>query len=172
MHITQDRFLRVLAENRFILDFGCGSGRDTKYFLSKGYQVEATDGSSELCKLASAFTGIKVKEMLFQDLDASDKYDGIWACSSILHLSKKKLLPVSRRMRAWRRQRCRLWTRRRSPRSPTPMLTTMCRASFSGGKSCSRVCRPRMRSVRCWKRQSGPDCLKSGAGNATINKAI
>ena len=98
MHITQDRFLRVLAENRFILDFGCGSGRDTKYFLSKGYQVEATDGSSELCKLASAFTGIKVKEMLFQDLDASDKYDGIWACSSILHLSKKELLPVIRKM--------------------------------------------------------------------------
>ena len=79
MHITQDRFLRLLAENRFILDFGCGSGRDTKYFLEKGYRVEATDESSELCELASAFTGIEVKEMLFQDLDASGKYEGIWA---------------------------------------------------------------------------------------------
>ena len=98
MHITQDRFLRLLAENRFILDFGCGSGRDTKYFLEKGYLVEATDGSSELCKLASAFTGIEVKEMLFQDLDASGKYEGIWACSSILHLPKKELLPVIRKM--------------------------------------------------------------------------
>ena len=39
--------------------------------------MEATDGSSELCKLASAFTGIEVKEMLFQDLDASGKYEGI-----------------------------------------------------------------------------------------------
>lgn len=98
MHITQDRFLRLLAENRFILDFGCGSGRDTKYFLEKGYRVEATDGSSELCKLASAFTGIEVKEMLFQELDASGKYEGIWACSSILHLSKNELLPVIRKM--------------------------------------------------------------------------
>lgn len=98
MHITQDRFLRLLAENRFILDFGCGSGRDTKYFLEKGYRVEATDGSAELCKLASAFTGIEVKEMLFQDLDASGKYEGIWACSSILHLPKKELLPVIRKM--------------------------------------------------------------------------
>ena len=98
MHITQDRFLRLLAENRFILDFGCGSGRDTKYFLEKGYRVEATDGSSELCKLASAFTGIEVKEMLFQDLDASGKYEGIWACSSILHLPKQELLPVIRKM--------------------------------------------------------------------------
>ena len=33
-----------------ILDFGCGSGRDTKYFLEKGYQVAAIDGSAELCR--------------------------------------------------------------------------------------------------------------------------
>ena len=39
-----------------ILDFGCGSGRDTKYFLEKGYQVAATDGSAELCRLAGSFT--------------------------------------------------------------------------------------------------------------------
>ena len=94
MHPTQERFLRLLDANTSILDFGCGSGRDTKYFLEKGYRVTATDGSSELCRLASEFTGIKVKEMLFQELDAINQYDGIWACSSILHLPKKELLPV------------------------------------------------------------------------------
>ena len=96
--IVQERFRKMLPAGSRILDFGCGSGRDTKYFLEKGYQVAATDGSSELCKLASAFAGIEVKEMLFQDLDASGKYEGIWACSSILHLSKKELLPVIRKM--------------------------------------------------------------------------
>ena len=96
--VVQERFRKMLPVGSRILDFGCGSGRDTKYFLEKGYQVEATDGSSELCKLASDFTGIEVKEMLFQDLDASGKYEGIWACSSILHLSKKELLPVIRKM--------------------------------------------------------------------------
>lgn len=98
MHPTQERFLRLLDANTSILDFGCGSGRDTKYFLEKGYQVTATDGSSELCRLASEFTGIKVKEMLFQELDAINQYDGIWACSSILHLPKKELLPVIQKM--------------------------------------------------------------------------
>lgn len=98
MHPTQERFLRLLDANTSILDFGCGSGRDTKYFLEKGYQVTATDGSSELCRLASEFTGIKVKEMLFQELDAMNQYDGIWACSSILHLPKKELLPVIQKM--------------------------------------------------------------------------
>ena len=96
--VVQERFAKTLPAGSRILDFGCGSGRDTKYFLEKGYWVEATDGSSELCKLASAFTGIEVKEMLFQDLDASGKYEGIWACSSVLHLSKKELLPVIRKM--------------------------------------------------------------------------
>lgn len=47
MHLAQDRFLRLLDENAAILDFGCGSGRDTKYFLEKGYHVTATDGSAE-----------------------------------------------------------------------------------------------------------------------------
>ena len=96
--VVQERFRKMLPVGSRILDFGCGSGRDTKYFLEKGYRVEATDGSSELCKLASAFTGIEVKKMLFQDLDARGKYEGIWACSSILHLSKKELLPVIRKM--------------------------------------------------------------------------
>ena len=96
--VVQERFAKILPVGSRILDFGCGSGRDTKYFLEKGYRVEATDGSSELCKLASAFTGIEVKEMLFQDLDASGQYEGIWACSSILHLSKKELFPVIRKM--------------------------------------------------------------------------
>ena len=98
MHIPQNRFHRLLAEHASILDFGCGSGRDTKFFLQKGYDVTATDGSAELCKLVSAFSGIDVKEMLFQDLDAISMYNGIWACSSILHLPKIELFPVFQKM--------------------------------------------------------------------------
>ena len=62
MHPTQERFLRLLDANTSILDFGCGSSRDAKYFLEKGYQVTAIDGSAELCRLASEFTGIEVKD--------------------------------------------------------------------------------------------------------------
>ena len=82
---TQDKFLSFLPVNTYILDFGCGSGRDTKYFLSAGMQVDAIDGSEELCKLASKYTGIPVRQMLFEALDVKAQYDGIWACSSILH---------------------------------------------------------------------------------------
>lgn len=90
----QNHFLFLLPKEALILDFGCGSGRDTKYFLEKGFRVEAADGSEELCRLASAYTGIPVKQMLFQELDETEKYDGIWACASILHLRRDELPEV------------------------------------------------------------------------------
>ena len=95
---VQDRFIKKLETGACILDFGCGSGRDSKYFLDRGFMVDATDGSKELCRSATAYTGIPVRQMLFQDLDEREKYDGIWACSSILHLSKKELAPVFEKM--------------------------------------------------------------------------
>ena len=97
-HITQDRFLAQLEKGASILDFGCGSGRDTKYFLERGFAVEATDGSAELCRLASEYTGISVKQMLFDELEAVEKYDGIWACASILHLAWDDLVAVMQKM--------------------------------------------------------------------------
>ncbi|MCI9141412.1 MAG: class I SAM-dependent methyltransferase [Lachnospiraceae bacterium] len=97
---TQNRFLSKLKKGASILDFGCGSGRDTKYFLEQGYQVTAIDGSIELCKAASRYTGIPVKHMLFQELNESERYDGIWACSSILHLPLPELEEIFQRMTA------------------------------------------------------------------------
>lgn len=95
---AQNKLLNKLAAGALILDFGCGSGRDTKYFLDRGYAVEAIDGSSEFCKFASAYTGIEVKHMLFQDLQEVKKYDAIWACSSILHLPYEELVDVMKKM--------------------------------------------------------------------------
>ena len=95
---TQERFLTLMPPQGRILDFGCGSGRDTKFFLERGYRVDAVDGSEELCRIASDYTGIQVRQMLFQDLDAAEQYDGIWACSSILHLKKEELRAVILKM--------------------------------------------------------------------------
>lgn len=94
----QDTFLEYIPEGGKILDFGCGSGRDTKYFTSKGYDVDATDGSEELCKIASEYTGIQVKQMLFEELDEVEEYDGVWACASILHVEKKQLPEIMKKI--------------------------------------------------------------------------
>lgn len=96
---TQDIFLKRLPQGALILDFGCGSGRDALAFLKQGCRVEAVDGSAEMCRAAAALTGLPVRQMLFQELDASEKYDGIWACSSILHLPAEELENVLKKMK-------------------------------------------------------------------------
>lgn len=94
----QKKFTDKLPKGATILDFGCGSGRDVKYFLENGFCVSAIDGSIELCKRASKYTGVDVKNILFQEFSEKEKYDGIWACSSILHLSLIELKNVIRQM--------------------------------------------------------------------------
>lgn len=95
---AQQLFTNYLSSDASILDFGCGSGRDTKYFLDHGYNVTATDGSEEICKIATEYTDIPVKQMLFEELNDQDQYDGIWACASILHLSQEELPDIFHKM--------------------------------------------------------------------------
>ena len=71
-----------------ILDLGCGSGRDTKYFLTKGYKVTAIDGSENICSAASEYLKINVHTMNIECLNITDTFDGIWACASLLHIKK------------------------------------------------------------------------------------
>ena len=94
MSDARSRFMNQLQPGAYILDLGCGSGRDAKAFLDAGYRVDAVDGSVQLCRLASEYPGIPVRQMLFQDLNSVEAYDGIWACASILHLPKEELEEV------------------------------------------------------------------------------
>ena len=41
MHDARERFLRMLPSHAYILDFGCGSGRDAKAFLEQGIRMSA-----------------------------------------------------------------------------------------------------------------------------------
>ncbi len=89
-------FLSKISKGGLILDWGSGSGRDTKAFLDAGYRVEAVDGSAELARYASDKTGIEVRVESFDELSESDKYDGIWACASILHVECSELPHIFR----------------------------------------------------------------------------
>lgn len=90
----QDNFAKYLKDQANILDFGCGSGRDSKAFKEKGYKVDAIDGSVKMCRLAEKLLGQKVPCIRFQDFSEVDKYDGIWACASVLHLEAHTLHEV------------------------------------------------------------------------------
>ena len=88
------KFLSYLPATGQLLDCGCGSGRDTKYFSQQGYKVTALDATPELCQKAQVFTGQDILCMTFDKINWDNKFDGIWACASLLHLPKQEL-PVT-----------------------------------------------------------------------------
>lgn len=84
-------FLRRLPQGSHILDAGCGSGRDARRFKKLGYKVTAFDASPSLAALASEHLGQDVHVMRFDDIDWRDRFDGIWACASLLHVLQAEL---------------------------------------------------------------------------------
>ena len=91
-------FLEHLPSTARILDLGCGSGRDSLAFIKKGYEVDACDYAEELVKKAHELTGINVLHQSFYDLDKVERYDGIWACASLLHCERDRLAEVLQKM--------------------------------------------------------------------------
>ncbi|GAB7220281.1 class I SAM-dependent methyltransferase [Vibrio comitans] len=95
MQSLYEKFLPLIPKSGRILDAGCGSGRDSKAFLDKGFQVDAFDASAELTKLATELTGLEVTQSTFLEFESEPAtYDGIWACASLLHVSNDDLAPT------------------------------------------------------------------------------
>jgi SAM-dependent methyltransferase len=84
-------FLKYLNEGDCILDAGCGSGRDSLYFLNEGFCVNAFDISNEMVKASTKLTGIEVQQLGFLDIKYNSNFNAIWACASLLHLNRKEL---------------------------------------------------------------------------------
>lgn len=86
------RFLPLLRGRTRILDVGSGSGRDACYFQKHGYQVTALEPSKNLCReIRKVFSG----EIVCSDIQSyqpDNKFDGIWACASFLHLREEDIL--------------------------------------------------------------------------------
>jgi len=94
MSVLHERFLSALSPGAKILDAGCGSGRDSKAFLDKGYRVTAFDASEELARLATEYVGIDVEVRSFLNVKETANYDGIWACASLLHVPQTDIPQV------------------------------------------------------------------------------
>ena len=91
---TYKPFLKLVPKDGKILDLGCGSGRDSMNFIKLGYEVTAVDGSKELAKKASALLGKEVILSTFEELELKEKFHGIWACASLLHIKREDLKTV------------------------------------------------------------------------------
>ena len=94
MQVYLDRFLEFLPEGGSVLDLGCGSGRDSAYFMSLGYDVTSLDGSEEMCSLAGVHIGKDVLHMTFDEIDFEEVFDGVWANASLLHVPRKDMAEI------------------------------------------------------------------------------
>ena len=91
---TYKEFLKLVPKDGKILDLGCGSGRDSMNFMKLGYEVTAVDGAKELAKKASVLLGKEVILSTFEELELKEKFHGIWACASLLHIKREDLKTV------------------------------------------------------------------------------
>ena len=92
------RFLSLLKKGAKILDVGSGSGRDAFYFQKHGYQVTALEPSKNLGReIRKVFSG----EIVCSDIQSyqpTERYDGIWACASLIHLQEEEVLCFFRKI--------------------------------------------------------------------------
>jgi len=83
--------LRLPYMDKNILDLGCGSGRDSKFFKNYGCEVIAVDGSAEMCKLAEKNIGQSVIYSDLREYKPETPVAGIWANASLLHLTREEI---------------------------------------------------------------------------------
>lgn len=99
-----DGFLDRLAPDASVLELGCGAGRDSARILQRGFEIDATDGIPAMVAKANERHDIGARLMRFDELDAVNAYDAVWAHACLLHCPRAELPGVLGRIyRALRR---------------------------------------------------------------------
>jgi len=93
-----DGFLDLLPTDARILELGCGDGRDSARMIARGFDVETSDGSPEMARMASQKLGREVPVMRFDELEAMEDYDAVWAHATLLHVKRADLPGILRRI--------------------------------------------------------------------------
>lgn len=85
-------FIPKLTAGCRILDLGSGSGRDAVYFDKQGFEVTALEPSYGLCKKMHEYFDGEIVCLSIEKYQPARKFDAIWACASLVHLTKAELL--------------------------------------------------------------------------------
>ena len=86
-----DGFLDRLNPGAIILELGCGSGRDAAHMRQRGFTVDATDGAAAMVQKANERFDLGARQLRFDQLSATTKYDAVWAHASLLHVPRAEM---------------------------------------------------------------------------------
>jgi len=87
MTAIYDEVRKLVEDGSRVLDAGCGTGRDTQYFLKNGFKVTSFDASLKMVELCNEYPFAYCEQKSFDTINYSSKFDLVWACASLLHLN-------------------------------------------------------------------------------------
>ena len=90
MSKLRNAFAAYLPAESRVIDLGCGSGRDVMAFCDMGHDASGLDASKELVELAKERLEVKASVGDMVTWRASEPYDGIWCCASLIHLNEEE----------------------------------------------------------------------------------
>lgn len=84
-------FMTQLPKGGRVLDLGCGPATASAHMRAAGFDPDPLDASPEMVALANETHAINARVGTFDDVDATDEYDGVWANFSLLHAPRADL---------------------------------------------------------------------------------
>ena len=97
-----EEFVALLPGSPRVLDLGCGGGYESMRLIKAGAQVVGVDFSEESIRIAKERCPEAQFELMdFRQLDGKKlgKFDGVFACASLIHISPKELPGVFAQVR-------------------------------------------------------------------------
>jgi len=83
-------FIAKFNPNDYILDVGCGPAIASMTMRKHGLRVDPIDASKEMVNLANSTFNIGARQAVFEDINTTDTYDGVWANFSLLHATQEE----------------------------------------------------------------------------------
>lgn len=97
LSVPYAKFLLNLKRGSRLLDAGCGAGRDTRHFIGEGHVVVSFDASQGMVAKCREYPFAYCLQLDLREIAFKEEFDGIWACSSIIHLPSSEVKNVLQR---------------------------------------------------------------------------
>lgn len=88
----QNLLLEVFPKKSYLLEIGCGSGRDANFMIKNKYKVLGIDASAEMINEAKTIHQLLKNSLQVtivpNELNFKNKFDGVYSIATLMHLKK------------------------------------------------------------------------------------